>query len=186
MVATAELEGGVYRVRSPRTVGEVGGLIERMGLTAAAGRSTLLGFDFPIGIPRAYALRAGIANFAVWFRNLDLDSPFFSVATISRTSRPSDRSFPDRLRSGSRASRSATAKRSGSRLTTLSARPIERTVTARAASEMFWTLGPSAVGKATLAGWRDTIRPALAETAGAIRSGRSTARYRTYSARPTL
>ena len=28
---------------------------------------------------------------------------------------------------------------------------------------MFWTLGPKAVGKATLAGWRDAIKPALAD-----------------------
>jgi hypothetical protein len=45
VVATAQLDGGVYRVHSPRTVGVTGGLIERMGLTAASSRSTLFGFD---------------------------------------------------------------------------------------------------------------------------------------------
>jgi hypothetical protein len=33
--------------------------------------------------------------------------------------------------------------------------------TGNAASETFWCLGASGVGKATLAGWRDTLRPAL-------------------------
>jgi hypothetical protein len=33
--------------------------------------------------------------------------------------------------------------------------------TRAAASEMFWCLGASGVGKATIAGWRDTLRPAL-------------------------
>jgi hypothetical protein len=33
--------------------------------------------------------------------------------------------------------------------------------TRTAASEMFWCLGANGVGKATIAGWRDTLRPAL-------------------------
>ena len=28
---------------------------------------------------------------------------------------------------------------------------------------MFWTVGPAAVGKATLAGWKEALRPGLAE-----------------------
>jgi hypothetical protein len=36
-----------------------------------------------------------------------------------------------------------------------------RHCTRNAASETFWCLGASGVGKATLAGWRDTLRPAL-------------------------
>ena len=164
VVATAELEGGVYRVHSPRTVGDIGGLIERMGLTAEPGRSTLLGFDFPIGIPRAYALRAGIANFADWFRSLDLDSPFFSVAgdlADVSTARPF---FPRQITVKTPGIKERYREALG--LTAHDAlRQTERAHCGRrTASEMFWTLGPSAVGKATLAGWRDTIRPALAES----------------------
>ena len=59
VVATAELVDGAYHAHAPRTVGESGGLIERMGLAARTGRTTLLGFDFPIGVPRAYADAGG-------------------------------------------------------------------------------------------------------------------------------
>ena len=163
VVATAELDGGVYRVHSPRTVGGIGGLIERMGLTADPGRSALLGFDFPIGIPRAYALRAGIANFADWFRRLDLDSPFFTVAddiADVSTARPF---FPRQIAVKTPGIKERYREALG--LTAHDAlRQTDRAhCDRRAASEMFWTLGPAAVGKATLAGWRDTVRPALAE-----------------------
>ena len=164
VVATAELADGFYRVSSPRIVGSVGGLIERMGLIAVAGETTLLGFDFPIGIPRAYALRAGIANFADWFRRLDLDSPFFNVAddiAEVSTARPF---FPRQIMVKSEGIKGRYREALG--LTAHDAlRQTDRAHCGRwAASEMFWTLGPAAVGKATLAGWRDTIRPALAES----------------------
>ena len=144
-------------------MGGIGGLIERMGLTADPGRSTLLGFDFPIGIPRAYALRAGIANFADWFRRLDLDSPFFTVAddiADVSTARPF---FPRQIAVKTPGIKERYREALG--LTAHDAlRHTDRAhCDRRAASEMFWTLGPGAVGKATLAGWRDTVRPALAE-----------------------
>jgi hypothetical protein len=58
IVATAELDAGIYRAHAPRRVLEAGGLLERMHLGDGAGASTLLGFDFPVGVPRAYARSA--------------------------------------------------------------------------------------------------------------------------------
>ena len=53
---------GRYRVASPEPVGPSPTLIER--LTHRAGdERTLIGFDFPIGIPSSYADRAGVSSF---------------------------------------------------------------------------------------------------------------------------
>jgi hypothetical protein len=119
---------------------------------------------FPIGVPRAYALRAGITNFADWFRTIDLDWPFFTVAddiAEVSTARPF---FPRQIAIKTPGIKERYREALG--LTADDAlRQTDRAHCARrAASEMFWTLGPAAVGKATLAGWRDTIRPALAES----------------------
>lgn len=80
IVATAQLgPGGVYLAHMAQPVGDGGSLLERMGVGGTPTR-TLLGFDFPIGLPRAYADRAEIENFSAWLRGLDVDAPFFSVA----------------------------------------------------------------------------------------------------------
>ena len=60
VVATAELRGDEYVVHAPRLVGGDGELVERMHVAPGPLRPALLGFDFPIGLPRAYAELAGI------------------------------------------------------------------------------------------------------------------------------
>jgi hypothetical protein len=164
MVATAHLAGGIYNVHAPRPVLGEGGLLERMHLGRGQPESALLGFDFPIGVPRVYAENAGITNFAEWFRQMDLDSPFFEVAAdvadVS-TARPF---FPKVITERSPGIKGRFREALG-----LSAVNVLRCCdrahcSRRAASEMFWTLGPAAVGKATLAGWKHAIRPGLAES----------------------
>jgi len=55
---------GRYRALAPRPVGPEGPVLERLGVAPDAPRSgVVLGFDFPIGLPRAYARRVGIADF---------------------------------------------------------------------------------------------------------------------------
>ena len=125
---------------------------------------TLLGFDFPIGFPRTYAERAGIENFVSWFRQLDLASPFFQIANdISEVSFQRPFFFPKNILEKNPGIKAQVREALG--LTAWSAlRRTDRAYGSRgASSEMFWTIGPKAVGKATLAGWRDTICPALAE-----------------------
>ena len=164
VVATAELKEGAYHAHAPQTVAEQGGLLERMGLTDRPGATTLLGFDFPIGVPLAYAQSARIENFADWFRELDLDSPFFDpaedVADVS-VLRPFFPNLPPKEKSpGLKAQfHEALGVPSADLLRRCDLRHCDR----RAASEMFWTIGPAAVGKATLAGWKQALRPALAE-----------------------
>lgn len=161
VVTAAELRGEEYVMHAPRLVGGGGGLLERMRV----GRPALLGFDFPIGVPRAYAELAGIEEFAGWVRGLDPSSEFFSVsddvADVSVT-RPF---FPTRMVRKSpgikREFRAALGLPESGALRLCDLAHCGR----RAASDMFWALGPQAVGKATVTGWRDLVAPALADPA---------------------
>jgi hypothetical protein len=163
VVATATLQSGAWGARAPSIVGQAGGLLEKMRVDEGPRQPTLLGFDFPIGVARAYAQSTGIANFSAWFRELGLDSEFFEVAADVSEVSPSRPFFPN----------SITVRTPGIKERFHAALGLSRADTLRrcdrahcrrrAASEMFWSLGPQAVGKATLAGWRDTLRPALAE-----------------------
>jgi hypothetical protein len=164
VVATAELADGAYHAHAPRTVGESGGLIERMGLARTTGRTTLLGFDFPIGVPRAYAARAGIYDFAAWLRAIGLDAPFFAPADDVADVSPSRPFFPARPpTTKSPGLKAQFLEQLGVPSADLLRRCDRRHCSRRAASEMFWAIGAAAVAKATIAGLRDTIRPALAE-----------------------
>lgn len=80
VVATADPRDGVYFAHAPRTVRLTGGLLDRMYVGTQPSRQALLRFDFPIGVPRAYAEKAGISSFADWFARLDPRAPFFKVA----------------------------------------------------------------------------------------------------------
>ena len=164
-VATARLVDGAYVAQAPRPFGSDGSLLERMHLDLAVRGPALLGFDFPIGVPVAYARLAGIENFASWFRTLALDSPFFEVASELEQVSIAQPFFPKRI-----ATKTPGIKAQYREALGLSSSDVLRRCEAAhagrgAASEMFWTLGPKAVGKATLAGWRDALRPALAESA---------------------
>jgi hypothetical protein len=163
IVATAELEAdGGYVAHQARIVAQADSLLERMRVASVPG-TALLGFDFPIGVPRAYADRAGIKNFATWLRELDPNAAVFQVAThVSEVSigRPF---FPRNVTEKSPGLkgqfRAALGLSADESLRRCDAAHEQRV----AASEMFWTLGPKAVGKATLAGWRDAIKPALSQ-----------------------
>jgi hypothetical protein len=125
------------------------------------GEGALLGFDFPLGLPRAYAARAEIDDFVAalprfgegrWRRFYDvasepeeigLERPFFPT-------QPGGRRRQDLL--------------DGLGLdqwSDLLRRCDRRSATRNAACALFWTLGGSQVGKAAIAGWRDLLAPAL-------------------------
>ena len=163
VVTTAELRDGEYVAHAPRPLAGAGGLLERMHVPARPGRPALLGFDLPIGVPRAYAKLAGIDTFAGWLRELDPSCRLFSVADDVADVSVARPFFPGRI-----AHKSPGIKREFRAALGLSAAgALRRCDLAHcrrgAASEMFWALGPKAVGKATVAGWRDFIGPALAD-----------------------
>ncbi len=166
IVATAELDAGIYHAHAPRPVREPGGLLERMHIGDGPGRSTLLGFDFPVGVPRAYARNAGITNFADWFRALDVDSAFFDIAVDIADVSPARPFFPNKIIKKSPGIKQRFHDALGLTEADMLRRCDRAHCDRRAASGMFWALGPAAVGKATLDGWRHALGPALAEAGG--------------------
>src|SRR5512144_3089945 len=63
-IALARLgQDGRYQAQAPEPVGQAEGLLGRLREAAGKGAGILAGFDFPIGLPYAYAQKAGIASF---------------------------------------------------------------------------------------------------------------------------
>jgi hypothetical protein len=160
VVASAERREDIYLMHSPRAVG-TGELLTALHVTARDGEPTLLGFDFPIGVPHAYARLAGIESFASWFRQLDPCSSFFEVAVDLRDISAARPFFPKHLATKSPGIKAAFHAALGLPAIALLRRCDVAHCGRRAASEIFWTLGPQAVGKATLSGWSEVLRPAL-------------------------
>ena len=125
------------------------------------GERVLLGFDFPLGLPRAYAERAGIDDFVAilprlgegrWRRFYDVASEPAEIGL--------DRPFYPARPGGCR--RQELLDGLGlAQWSDLLRRCDRRSATRNAACALFWTLGGSQVGKAAIAGWRDLLAPAL-------------------------
>ena len=159
-VAWAELQDGAFRAHVPSIFGRSGRLLEDMGLHGQRSK-TLLGFDFPIGLPRAYAAHVGANEYVSWLRSLPDDTMLFDVAADIADVSPARPFFPQNI-----TVKSPGIKAKFREALRLPAEDVLRRCdrehcTRNAASEMFWCLGANGVGKATIAGWRDTLRPAL-------------------------
>jgi hypothetical protein len=143
-----------YRAHASRTVGPLETFWERFGRAAGRGH-VLLGFDFPIGLPRAYAEHAGIADFVVALE--ELDERFYNVAG-RQDEICLDRPFYP-MRPGGRSRQQLLA---GLRLTwsDLLRRCDRASATRPEACALFWTLGGQQVGKGAITGWRDLLVPA--------------------------
>jgi hypothetical protein len=163
-IASAELRDGAFHARAPSVFGGTGRLLEDMGLGGASAQ-TLLGFDFPIGLPRAYAARAGANRFLEWLRSLPNDAPLFEVASDIADVSPARPFFPRSITLKSPGIKARYRHAIGLSNDEVLRRCDRKHCTRNAASEMFWCLGASGVGKATIAGWRDTLRPALRDPA---------------------
>jgi hypothetical protein len=160
-VATRQPDGR-YRLRAAQRVGPLTTLLERLEAEAVGG-PVLVGFDFPIGLPRAYADRAGIDDFVKalpcfgkgrWPQFYDvacspaeigLDRPFYPMTYKSKGL--CRQQLPDGLGLAC--------------WLDLLRRCDRRSATRSAACALFWTLGGQQVGKAAIAGWRDLLAPTL-------------------------
>jgi len=159
--ARALLVDGAYRVAATTPVRSTTDMLARLLHDAGRGGSVLAGFDFPIGLPAAYAERAGIGAFlevlgafggpewADFYKvaerpdEIDLRRPFYPQRPGgSLHQHLVDALGVERMDALRRVCDRGHAKR-------------------RAASPMFWTLGGQQVGKAAIAGWRDVLAPAM-------------------------
>jgi hypothetical protein len=120
-------------------------------LSAAAGRGqAMIGFDFPVGLPVAYAKAAGISSFAEFLDAFaSPPPPWREFATVARRRdeitlrRPF---YPDRP--------GGTERQHLYDALGLPAGQLRRRCEGTDAEILFWTLGGKQVGKGALAGWR--------------------------------
>ena len=159
LAAAALRADGRYRLLPTARIGPLEGLWR--SLEETGGAPALLGFDFPIGLPAAYAERVGIGAFVTVLPHFGEGdrAAFYDVAT-----RPEEISlgrpfYP--ARQGGRRRQQLLDALGLEEWSDLLRRCDRPTPTRPAACALFWTLGGSQVGKAAIAGWRDLLAPAL-------------------------
>lgn len=158
-IARAWLEGDTYRLEPPKPVGDVRSLISRV--VARKGETAVLGFDFPIGVPSAYAERAGIESFPVALLEFGTGrwKHFFDLAT-RRTEISIEQPFYPFRPGGTKHADLITALGVNG-MSDLRRRCDHGYPGRNAACALFWTLGGNQVGRAAISGWRDLLAPAL-------------------------
>ncbi|MEL0012611.1 MAG: hypothetical protein VW881_04170 [Alphaproteobacteria bacterium] len=152
---------GSYTALTPEPVRDLPDLFARLRAAAGAGGTALMGFDFPIGLPRAYAKAARIDRFVPTLRQLGHGSWKFFYDPAEDASQISVRRpfYPQRPGGTKRQHLIDALGLSGAH--DLFRRCDRPTDLRGAASPLFWTLGAQQVGKAAISGWRDLIAPAL-------------------------
>ena len=152
---------GSFVVRAPQLVGELGTLFQRLLQTSCG--SVLIGFDFPIGIPEAYARRAGIDDFSEALRGFGWGAwaDFYDIAEVAADVSIKRPFYP--YRPGGTRQRHLVDGLGVRSMSDLLRRCERSTPTRGPASPLFWTLGAKQVGRAAIIGWRDLLRPALSD-----------------------
>jgi hypothetical protein len=152
--AQARRLDGIWVASAPRPVPDPPALL-------ASDDGRLVGFDFPLGLPLAYARSVGVEDFLTVL-------PAFGHGEWSGFYEPAEspdqispyRPFYPRRPGGARHEH----LRAGLGVASMNdlRRECEHGHASRAPAEvLFWTLGPRQVGRAAIAGWRDLIVPAL-------------------------
>ena len=158
-MTTAQLLDGRYESLATEPVGETTSLLSRLR-DRARGMPFMIGFDFPIGLPQAYAERAGITSFldalsefggGRWARFYDLAETADEISLL----RPF---YP--YRPGGTSQQHLVAGLGVDDIGQL-LRICDRSTTRPAACSVFWTLGANQVGRAAISGWREVLLPAL-------------------------
>jgi hypothetical protein len=161
-------EQGRYTAMPPLCVEEPRQLVQMLRGMAGPAGSILLGFDFPIGLPQRYAENVGIKNFPAalpLFGRGDRES-FYQPAAVPgqiNLCRPFYPAKPGGARQKFLVEGLEVGDIQELRRQCELAHPGRR-----AASPLFWTLGPQQVGKAAISGWRDVIGPALRDPHQAV------------------
>ncbi len=158
VTAVAHRTAGGWRVDLPAPTGDLPPFVDRLCEPVP----TLAGFDFPIGLPRAFGQATGLASFPDALNHFGQGdwSDFYRVAET-----PEDISSKRPFYPNSPGGRLHRQLLEGLQVAAISEllRACERAHPGRtAASPLFWTMGAKQVGKAAITGWRDVLRPARA------------------------
>ncbi len=167
-IAIATRSNGVYTAYAPQPVGEMETLLHRLRRQAPKEAAILVGFDFPLGLPEAYAGRAGIDSFPEFLQGITETKngsgesrwSHFHEVCASEEEISLERPFYP-ARPGA-ARRDAIHEALGLADRNLLYRECELRHAERTnACSLFWTLGGNQVGKSALLGWRSVIGPEL-------------------------
>jgi hypothetical protein len=145
-------------VDAPRLVGVLDDFLNDL---LGSPQPTLAGFDFPIGVPAAYARKAKVSSFTELLEALGTGdwSEFYRVCEEDKEI-SLHRPFYPRV-SSSKARQTHLLDALGVGNIDMLRRACERqTETRRAACSLFWTLGGNQVGKAAISGWQSVLGPA--------------------------
>ncbi len=163
VTAARRTADGRYQVGAPELVGDTATWLDRLRQAAGPEGSVLLGLDLPLGVPTAWAKRAGVDRFTSLLPELgrgdwaDFYRPAEHPDEISL-----QRPFYPQRPGGT--SRQQLVDGLGLSNADQLFRVCDRaTDTRSAASPLFWTLGAKQVGKAAISAWRDLLGPALRE-----------------------
>lgn len=153
-----------WLVKKPK---RVDGLEDFLHCLLSLPEPTLAGFDFPIGIPAAYARKAKVSRFTELLELLGTGewSDFYRVCDTDEEI-SLRRPFYPRVSSRNAKQRHLLARLDVAAVDELRRLCDRQTATRRAACPLFWTLGANQVGKAAISGWRDLVQHA--RRAGAL------------------
>lgn len=160
-MACAELgEDGRYTVCAPEPVGEVDTLVSRLREALPQGGTGLVGFDFPIGLPRRYAERAGLGDWRQALRTLGGPGweRFYEITDEPDLRQPF---YPPPKKAGEKGNyRFRLAHALGARqFEDLLRRCDLRTTTRERAECMFFRCGGKQVGAGICVGWSRVLAP---------------------------
>ncbi len=152
---------GRYTAHAPTPIGNHHDLIPRIRREIGTDGCALVGFDFPIGIPAAYARLAGVREFKTFLQTLGHGEwvDFYSVVT-ARSEISVRRPFYPFSPGGKKQAHLMKALRVAE-IDELRRVCEKKQRGRRAACPLFWTLGANQVGKGAIVGWRDVLAPAL-------------------------
>lgn len=155
----ASLSGDAYRLEAARQCSAPDLLIDELR-RRSGNRSVLLGFDFPLGLPRVLTHALGVTCFReVLSRLADGEWPEFLVpADVIGQVGPRRPFFPARQLPKGQVSRQALAEALGAATYEEILRRCDRaSVERRATACLFFLVGGQQVGKAAIDGWRGLI-----------------------------
>ncbi len=150
-------QSGLYTIYAPELVGALDTFFAGLLGKVQDSQAVLAGFDFPIGLPQAYAELVGVRDFITALPGLP-DS-FFSVAKTHEEISLERPFYP--FRPGGTCRKHLLDGLQLTQVRQLLRRCELATPTRNSASPLFWTLGAKQVGRAALCGWKELLIPAL-------------------------